>query len=56
VVWGALDPLLPLADGELLAHSIAGARLVVLADAAHNPMADLPREFNRVLTEFLDGH
>jgi pimeloyl-ACP methyl ester carboxylesterase len=56
VIWGALDPLLPLADGEQLAGSIAGARLVVLARAAHNPMADLPREFNRVLTGFLDGH
>lgn len=56
VMWGGLDPLVPLADGEQLARGIAGARLVVLADAAHNPMADLPGEFNRVLTEFLDSH
>jgi pimeloyl-ACP methyl ester carboxylesterase len=56
VIWGALDPLVPLADGEQLARGIRGARLVVLADAAHNPMADLPREFNRVLCDFLDAH
>lgn len=56
VVWGALDPLVPLADGERITQGIAGSRLVVLAQAAHNPMADDPREFNRVLTDFLDSH
>ncbi|MEX0907465.1 MAG: alpha/beta fold hydrolase [Gemmatimonadota bacterium] len=55
VLWGALDPLLPLRHGEALARGIAGARLVVLRDAAHNPMADRPNEFNRVLLDFLDG-
>jgi pimeloyl-ACP methyl ester carboxylesterase len=30
------------------------SRLVVLEDAAHNPMADRPAEFNRVLLDFLD--
>jgi pimeloyl-ACP methyl ester carboxylesterase len=34
---------------------MAGARFVVLRDAAHNPMADRPAEFNRVLLEFLDA-
>ena len=28
VVWGALDPLIPVADGERLARGIAGSRLV----------------------------
>jgi pimeloyl-ACP methyl ester carboxylesterase len=56
VIWGALDPLVPLADGELMARGITGARLVVLTDAAHNPMADVASEFNRVLTRFLDSH
>jgi pimeloyl-ACP methyl ester carboxylesterase len=56
VIWGALDPLVPLADGEQLAQGIPAARLVVLAEAAHNPMADLPSEFNRVLSDFLDSH
>jgi pimeloyl-ACP methyl ester carboxylesterase len=55
VVWGALDPLVPLAHGQQLAARIPGARLVVLRDAAHNPMADRPAEFNRVLLDFLDA-
>jgi pimeloyl-ACP methyl ester carboxylesterase len=56
VIWGALDPLLPLAHGEAIAAGIAGARLVVLADAAHNPMVDDPAAFNRVLLDFLEQH
>jgi pimeloyl-ACP methyl ester carboxylesterase len=55
IVWGGLDPLVPLAHGEAFAHNIAGARLVVLPDAAHNPMADRPSEFNRVVLDFLDA-
>jgi pimeloyl-ACP methyl ester carboxylesterase len=55
VVWGGLDPLVPLAHGEAFAQSIPRARLVVLPDAAHNPMADRPVEFNRLLLDFLDA-
>lgn len=55
VVWGALDPLVPVDHGRSLARMIPGARLVVLGDAAHNPMADRPTEFNRVLLDFLDA-
>ena len=55
VIWGALDPLLPLEDGRVLARGIAGARLVVIADAAHNPMVDRPFEFNRALLDHLDS-
>jgi pimeloyl-ACP methyl ester carboxylesterase len=55
VVWGALDPLVPLEHGRALARGIPGARLVVLQDAAHNPMADRPVEFNRILLDFLDA-
>jgi pimeloyl-ACP methyl ester carboxylesterase len=53
IVWGQLDPLLPVAFGRLIARGIPGARLVVLADAGHNPMADRPAEFNRIVLEFL---
>lgn len=54
VIWGALDPLLPLEDGQRIAASIPDARLVVIGEAAHNPMVDRPWEFNRVLLDFLD--
>jgi pimeloyl-ACP methyl ester carboxylesterase len=54
LVWGALDPIVPLAHGEAMVRTIPDARLAVLSDAAHNPMADRPAEFNRILLDFLD--
>jgi pimeloyl-ACP methyl ester carboxylesterase len=56
VVWGARDPLVPLSHGERFARALPDARLVVIADAAHNVMADRPAEFNPVLVDFLDRH
>jgi pimeloyl-ACP methyl ester carboxylesterase len=53
VVWGALDPLLPVRLGRRMAATIPGARLEVIEDAAHNPMADRPAAFNQVVLEFL---
>jgi pimeloyl-ACP methyl ester carboxylesterase len=55
VVWGRYDPLLPLAFGRLLARGIPGARLAVIDDAGHNPMADQPEAFNRLVLGFLAG-
>jgi pimeloyl-ACP methyl ester carboxylesterase len=55
IVWGRLDPFVPLSHGEALARSIEHARLVVLPHAAHNPMADRPAEFNAIVLDFLDG-
>lgn len=53
VVWGALDPLIPVEHGRRIADAIAGARFIVIEDAAHNVMCDRPAEFNRVLLDFL---
>lgn len=54
LIWGELDPIMPLEYGRAMFERIPGARFVVLGDAAHNPMADRPAEFNRILLEFLD--
>ncbi|CAN5665772.1 alpha/beta hydrolase [soil metagenome] len=54
LIWGALDPLVPVTLGTAMARGIPGSRMVVLQDAAHNPMADRPTEFNRILLDFLD--
>jgi pimeloyl-ACP methyl ester carboxylesterase len=53
VVWGALDPLLPVRLGRQVAAAIPAARLAVLEAAAHNPMVDDPVAFNALLLEFL---
>jgi pimeloyl-ACP methyl ester carboxylesterase len=54
LVWGARDPLTPLPDGRVMRDLLPDARLVVLEDAAHNPMADRPERFNREVLAFLD--
>ena len=53
LIWGALDPLVPLAHGEVMNELLPDSRLVVLENAAHNPMVDRPAEFNEALLAFL---
>jgi pimeloyl-ACP methyl ester carboxylesterase len=55
LVWGALDPIIPLEHGAAMASAMPNARLAVLDNAAHNPMADRPPEFNRLLLDFFDA-
>ncbi len=54
VVWGADDPVFPIAVGRQLAHDL-NAQLVVLERARHLPNAEHPAQFNRVVLEFLDS-
>ena len=53
LIWGALDPLVPLSHGEMMNELLPDSRLVVLENAAHNPMVDRPAEFNEALLAFL---
>jgi pimeloyl-ACP methyl ester carboxylesterase len=53
IIWGANDPLFPLAHAER-AHSLMPAsRLAVIQGAGHTPQAEKPEEFNRHLAAFL---
>ena len=53
LIWGADDPLFPVAHATR-AHSMIGhSRLVVIEGAGHTPQAERPEEFNRVLDRFL---
>lgn len=53
LLWGELDPITPVADGQVIQRLIPNARLVVIDGASHNPMADRPEAFNRELLRFL---
>lgn len=55
VVWGERDALVPLQLGELLARSIAGARLEIIPHAGHVVMVDAPEAFNAAVLGFVDG-
>src|SRR5207244_7271799 len=54
LIWGADDPLFPLAHAERASSLIDRCKLTVIERAGHTPQAERPEEFNRVLHAFLD--
>jgi pimeloyl-ACP methyl ester carboxylesterase len=54
LIWGADDPLFPVAHAERAQSLIERSRLAVIHGAGHTPQAERPEEFNRVLDQFLD--
>jgi pimeloyl-ACP methyl ester carboxylesterase len=55
LIWGANDPLFPLAHASRAHDLIERSKLAVIEGAGHSPQAERPEEFNRVLHKFLDG-
>ncbi len=53
LIWGAADPLFPLAHAHRAHAALPGSRLAVIEGVGHTPQADRPDEFNRILTRFL---
>jgi pimeloyl-ACP methyl ester carboxylesterase len=53
VVNGELDLVVPAALSRRVAEAIPGARYASIARAAHHPMDERPREFERLLLAFL---
>lgn len=54
LIWGADDPLFPLAHAERASSLIGRSKLAVIYGAGHSPQTERPEEFNRVLRAFLD--
>jgi pimeloyl-ACP methyl ester carboxylesterase len=55
LIWGADDPLFPVAHAARAHSLIERSRLTVIEGAGHTPQAERPEEFNRVLHAFLDS-
>lgn len=53
LIWGADDPLFPVAQASRAHALIDRSRLAVIEGAGHSPQAERPEEFNRVLNTFL---
>lgn len=53
ILWGALDPWIPLERGTLLKAAIPGARLAVIDDSGHLPMEETPESFLETVVPFL---
>jgi pimeloyl-ACP methyl ester carboxylesterase len=54
LIWGADDPLFPVAHAARAHSLIKDSRLAVIEGAGHTPQAERPEEFNRVLDNFLN--
>ncbi|MEO8744251.1 MAG: alpha/beta fold hydrolase [Candidatus Dormibacter sp.] len=55
LIWGANDPLFPVAHATRAHSLIDRSQLAVIEGAGHTPQAERPEEFNRVLHRFLDS-
>jgi pimeloyl-ACP methyl ester carboxylesterase len=55
IIVGEYDNPYILGAGAYMAENIPSARKVVIADAAHLPNMDHPAEFQRLVSEFLEG-
>src|SRR5688572_7259171 len=53
LVWGKQDTITPAFVGEKFKELLPDARLFILDKCGHAPMMEHPREFNRVLNDFL---
>jgi pimeloyl-ACP methyl ester carboxylesterase len=54
VIHGAVDPLVPVANGKFLAAHIQGARLVIYPNTGHIPIIERADDYNREVLTFLD--
>jgi pimeloyl-ACP methyl ester carboxylesterase len=55
LIWGANDPMFPVAHAARAHAMIPRSKLAVIEGAGHSPQAERPEEFNRVLRRFLDS-
>lgn len=55
ILWGSDDLTVPLRTGKVLAARMPHARLQVIADAAHEPMNDQPKEVNKLVNSHLQA-
>ena len=55
LLWGARDPIIPVAHGERAHEEMPGSWLEVFEDAGHFPHVTEPRRFARMLIEFVEA-
>ncbi len=54
IVWGANDFLIPVENGDRFHRDLPNDTLVVMPNAGHVPMEELPKESVRIVRRFLD--
>lgn len=51
LIWGRLDQITPLSDGQLMQKNIKGAKLHTIESARHSPQFSHPEEVTNIITE-----
>jgi pimeloyl-ACP methyl ester carboxylesterase len=54
IVWGADDPIIPPAHGEIAHRAMPGSRLELIEGAGHFPQVTHPVRVARLLREFME--
>ncbi|MCK5096004.1 MAG: alpha/beta hydrolase [Candidatus Pacebacteria bacterium] len=54
LVWGRLDKTTPLSDGKIMDRKIRNSKLVIIDDANHSLPYQRPKEFIKIIFEFLN--
>ena len=52
IIWGGKDKITPLADGQLIAKTIPGAKFAVIKNAGHFVFLEKPEEFVKLIKDF----
>ena len=53
VIWGEEDELIPVENGRRIHELVPGSRLEIIPRCGHLPALEKPREFVRLVTDFL---
>jgi pimeloyl-ACP methyl ester carboxylesterase len=53
IVWGARDPIIPVAHAESAHEAMPGSRLEIFEGAGHLPQVEAPERFVTVLKRFM---
>ena len=53
IVWGASDPIIPVAHALAAHEAIPGSRLEIFPDVGHFPHCEAPERFVETVSEFI---
>ncbi len=55
IIWGAQDPIIPVAHAHIAHQMIKNSQLHILDRCGHVPQIEKPEEFNQLMLDFLRG-
>ena len=55
LIWGTEDNVTSLSEGQIMKEAIPGAKLEVISGAGHLCYLEYPKDFNKIVREFLKG-